>query len=452
MNFLKPNPRLVFAALILSIMIGIASFTASITYVIAQSGAGSLYVEEGVYPSGSSHTIWREGSTYFAKDAFGHVAYSGSNASQLIYNAIEATSPGGTVFIKAANYSCDSTILVDNRYVTVEGENPGTVTGTVLKLADSVNCNLFNLSGATFFTLRDIQLHGNSANNNNGTGIFSGSGSISATADMLIDHCFIRSFGDYGLYLVDCWGAIIRNSYIEGNKATYGSYIGAWNCLIESTTFNYNDHYGLWIAGVGTATIRGCSFTENGKHGLWLNSGTGHVVTGNIFLGNGIDAANTYSGIYVNGGAQNSTISGNSFDGYGAHVAYQSSYTKYGIYCQAEETVITGNSFVNLVVRGVEQVVIGIKCHGNYGYVNENWGLQNSQNGTWITHGLTVGASPKYIGLTVDLDNSNLHTYFLCMSDKNVTHFRIYFYNVTGSSVVSTNLPVRWYAAWQYTG
>ena len=114
-KLLKPNPRLVFAATILLVIIGVASFTASVTYVIAQSGAGSLYVEEGIYPGAKSYTLWREDSTYFSKNAYGHVDYSGTKEYQYqkvrLGLGLEKRRARGQIFALEAgtSYNWDST-------------------------------------------------------------------------------------------------------------------------------------------------------------------------------------------------------------------------------------------------------------------------------------------------------------------------------------------------------
>jgi hypothetical protein len=52
----------------------------------------SLY--PGVYPGAPSYTVWSEGSNYFAKDAYGNITYSGTDATTVSNHAL---ANGGTI-------------------------------------------------------------------------------------------------------------------------------------------------------------------------------------------------------------------------------------------------------------------------------------------------------------------------------------------------------------------
>lgn len=70
-------------------------------------------METGVYPGAPSYTIWREGSTYYAKNAYGQIPSwgSGANASVIFeYVFLEK----GEIFIVAGQYDVDVHLYVTN--------------------------------------------------------------------------------------------------------------------------------------------------------------------------------------------------------------------------------------------------------------------------------------------------------------------------------------------------
>jgi hypothetical protein len=90
----------------------------------------------------ASYIIWTDGSTVYAKNgSTDMIEYYGTDAATVINNAVTATSNrgGGTVFIKAGNYTVGSSIILKS-YVTLEGEGWGEQKApTTLRLTDNVN-------------------------------------------------------------------------------------------------------------------------------------------------------------------------------------------------------------------------------------------------------------------------------------------------------------------------
>jgi len=75
--------------------------------IVYASSLSTFYLSGGIYPNAVSYTIWREGSNYYAKNAYGYQpSWSGStNASQVTQNALNAMPYGGTILFKTtANY------------------------------------------------------------------------------------------------------------------------------------------------------------------------------------------------------------------------------------------------------------------------------------------------------------------------------------------------------------
>jgi len=106
----------VFALLVSSFTVGYDVHAASLSY--------STVIENGSMAETASYIIFKDGSTYYAKNGTtGAIDYSGTNATYVIKSAIDSSSKG-LVFIMAGTYVIDSTIILDedNADTIVRGE------------------------------------------------------------------------------------------------------------------------------------------------------------------------------------------------------------------------------------------------------------------------------------------------------------------------------------------
>jgi hypothetical protein len=89
----------------------------------AQSLSNTYTISPEVYPEAPSYTVWMEGSNYFAKDANGIIAFSGTNASQILQNTLNASVNGGKIFVKEGNYTFNTSVVFPYgaRSITVQG-------------------------------------------------------------------------------------------------------------------------------------------------------------------------------------------------------------------------------------------------------------------------------------------------------------------------------------------
>lgn len=76
----------------------------------AQSPSSTFTISPGVCPGEPSYTVWMEGSNYFAKEANGMIAFSGTNASQILQNTLDASVNGGKIFVKEGNYTFNTSV------------------------------------------------------------------------------------------------------------------------------------------------------------------------------------------------------------------------------------------------------------------------------------------------------------------------------------------------------
>lgn len=92
----------------------------------AATPSSTFWISSGVYPGAPSYTVWKEGSNYFAKDAYGEIQYSGTNISEIVENSINVVhaNGNGTIFFKPALYYFDSPIIMKSK-VSLIGEGIG---------------------------------------------------------------------------------------------------------------------------------------------------------------------------------------------------------------------------------------------------------------------------------------------------------------------------------------
>ncbi len=84
------------AIFVLSILL-----TGILTYTFAQTGT-TFTLSSGIYPSASDYTVYKVGTTYYAKDKCGVVTYSSTDAN-IVLNATFAL--GGYIYISPGTYS-----------------------------------------------------------------------------------------------------------------------------------------------------------------------------------------------------------------------------------------------------------------------------------------------------------------------------------------------------------
>jgi len=118
--------------------------------IVYASPLSTFYLSGGIYPHGVTYTIWRESSTYYAKNAYGLLQYSGTNASQIINNAV---GNNRFIFLKAGIYELDEPISIASvNNLRIKGEGMGL---TILKKAGIVK----NDATPTYYlTIEDLTI------------------------------------------------------------------------------------------------------------------------------------------------------------------------------------------------------------------------------------------------------------------------------------------------------
>jgi len=253
----------------------------------------------------------------------GEVDFSGTDASTVIQEAIDALTEGGTIVIKSGTYVLSSQLnLCSNLVLLGEGRS------TILKLKDGANYNALQADTKEKIIISNLAIDGNREK-------------IDTTAPMYTTLNCIR----------------LLNS----------------NDIIVENCFLFNVYYfGVRTEGCKRIQIKGNTVWAFRDQGISLNTTTGARIANNVVY-NGTDA--TYTGGYIGISVWRSdrvTASGNIVhdvgpaDGFGC-----------GIRCEGSENVtIVANVCYNNVVDGVSAMrwdayvsknilIVGNLCYGN---------------------------------------------------------------------------------------
>lgn len=133
----KPFNKKVFYAIFSVLLIGMIAGS-GLTVALTPTQTFAIY--GGNYPGAPEFTVWESDGEYYAKNQYGVIVYSGTNATSIINSALNALTTGRTWQEKVllmGDITIDSTILVPAYTIL---ENTGRVT-----LADNSDCNMLEL-------------------------------------------------------------------------------------------------------------------------------------------------------------------------------------------------------------------------------------------------------------------------------------------------------------------
>jgi len=411
--------RIALIAVIIGVLLG-----AYIGYALTPTT--TFTISPGVYPGAPDYTIWKEGSNYFAKNKYGEIEFSGTDASTVIQSAIDALTSGRTWKEKVVlrgqftlnKQSGERYCILVPSYTILE------IHGR-LSLADNQNATIIEVeSYAKYWEIIGGILHGNKNNNpDNGVdgeqcGIFLGTGQQYFT----IKNVKVLSTSREGFYLHGSWGhiediyavecgqsgiALDANNYVSVvnpralNNELHGIYIIGGASLLENTVSIFggscygNEGYGIkiinaigtkvfgtevrhngeggtyehnvFISGCRGVELHGIHSTEAARHGIYIYESNNTQIIGGTVTKNSQYGGNEYAIRIYN---SNYTILDgvNLFD-------YQETQTQKGI-------LEDGNSDYNIIlgVNTYNCVTIGISVSGANTHVNHCWNLTS-----WIS-------------------------------------------------------------------
>lgn len=110
----KNRKSLVSTTLLIVLLIGAFALGGGLVYVFAPDN-NTGYLEEGSYPGATTYTVWRLASTYYAKDAHGHIPTWGisSNASQIIQACIDNAEAYDSIYLRD-DLTITNSIVIDD--------------------------------------------------------------------------------------------------------------------------------------------------------------------------------------------------------------------------------------------------------------------------------------------------------------------------------------------------
>jgi len=450
----KENVQLLKVAAI-SLLIGLL-LGAMLVY--AQS-SNTVTISSGVYPGAASYTIWRDGSYYYAKNAYGAIDYSGTDAALVIQSAINAINGRGHIFIKAGIYDLYSPInyTSDNFELYIEGEIGGIYAYTpyCTVLRKQFNGDMLTLSSSrnayyANFYLKNLKFLGN-RDSYTGRGLV-----VSGPSWSVIENCHFSNM----------YGNAIR---IENSKVIR---------IVRCQVYTKETESGVYLKNVGDSQIydlevcidlfsnpaleidTGCTFEIFGGHfeGYYGIKTSSHIRV----IGANLPWAYS-NNIYVNWSSctfiscfLNNPNQGGFTDERGANVFTNAkprteligcwigsgNKATYGFYgYNGSNSRLIGNEFYGTFSVSPVRLVSGETWKSNANFVTENSGtatIPSGQNITIVSHGLA--GTPTMVVVT-GTTNDTADAYVLAVTSTVFT--------IAVPSPVGGNRTVYWYAEYK---
>lgn len=320
------NKKLYFGivtACLISFIVG-----AGFVYLVSAQTASTFWITEGVYPNPATYTISREGSYYFAKNAYGQIPTGcmGTNASEVVNNALALyTSAGGSMYFLEADYVIRGRINYNEEVSNIhfKGANRES-TRLILSIPD---INQFNYGYVLYLwhnsSLSDLTIDG-SFSSMTGTESATAGGAIGIGGN---NNDIVRvNAGNLNYYV----------TYTHSNYTTYR------DCLFyggsRSDFFSFADaHDNKMLNCIFDESIVDTSLSPLGTYG-----GTFYPVRGSNLL---VDGCTFFQPVHFNAGNGtrfiNNLVQGNrstvTFSGFVSHAPSTGQY----------HTIINGNTFNN---------------------------------------------------------------------------------------------------------
>ena len=371
--------------------------SAIVTTKLANNSVTPAKIENGTLKAAFSFLIWRDGSTYYAKNgSTGEIQYSGTNATTVINDAISSIPTGGLVFLCDATYNIDGTInVVEKLNINIFGQS----WETKLNLTENSNTDMMYIENSNYTTIKSIYFQGNRDSQTSGKGIF-----VHNSERILIERCqfyeikqtAIHINGTYPMSSLQPW--IVRNRIekIGNSTSDYGIWIGDYasdahvvdndvgrvtgsaiyvtssGVLIAANTL-WDSNYGLNVYSVTSGVITGNIMDNNGLDGINIDSCQNLLITSNVAKLNSNNLWNSSSGIYLYNSSY-TIITGNRAGSFGEwkYETQQYGIKEYG--ANSDYNLITGNNvYGNLGEQDIYSTGPNTVVSGNLGrYTTKN--------------------------------------------------------------------------------
>jgi len=246
------------------------------TMITYASNPSPSYLSGGIYAGAPSYTVFNEGSTYYAKNAYGAIDYSGINATTIIQNALDGLTSGRTWKEKVLlqGYFVITETIDLPSYVSIELD--GNMT-----LADNTNKDMIECNTTVHTDWVGGVLSGNHQAQTSGKGM-----DLNNFCYGTIKNVFFYEFEESAIELSaisgETEGVIIHENVFRGNK---GSAIKT-ESNVKDSSFCYNrmedlTSFGIACTGLLTSIIGFNTISAEVQSGISLSSCNDNVVIGN---------------------------------------------------------------------------------------------------------------------------------------------------------------------------
>jgi parallel beta-helix repeat protein len=339
----------------------------------------------GPFPGAPSYTVWPEGSTYFAKDAYGAIAFESSNASYIMNSAL---SSGGVDILLGRGtfeFSANGAYVKAGYSVEINLKNNTIIRGsgmglTILKLVSISTTDRLDFFGSTQgienVTIRDLTIDSDYTSNTFAFNCGIRTCGFGDNKNIKVLNVEVKNCQDFGMFLASEYGyetndTLVQGCYAHSNRRGNIA-IGHGVCkAIVSNNIVFDaihaevdtDHLGSPIyegCGIGiydgayewTVTTNVCY--DNDYQGIYVGSGHKGTITANTLFNNCVhvnaSAGNFIGGIYIVESDQISII--------GNHIDYtRNAGDGILIYRDSYAITIQGNSFSANTGKGIRVYV-----------------------------------------------------------------------------------------------
>jgi len=376
----------------------LACFLLGAMFVYGQTVSQTHIISGGIYPGAPSYTVWTDGvGNFYAKNAYGVLSYSGTDASAVLNNVLAA---GATVLVAPGTYPITSMVMINYSGIQLKGSGYTTVLSMGVNSTAIVQAlNVWNIA------IENLKFDGNW-----GTGI----------VGLLLDGVIYSHFSN--MWFDECYTSI---QVLADGSATQNS---GYN-LFEHTIIE-NTRYGITFDGtLATRYVTLNTFVDTRIGGLYtLASGLITFIKAadnNIFYDTYLDIACDGSvGVTYNSASPTTDqeVYENHFNrlcvtGYGAGTLYAihaNRCSDYRVSYVELRTAGTNTPYVDLEADSyvrLENSGINDRPISNFGNVT------SVTNGQWIAHGIAY--YPTYVLLT---PTTNVTVW---VASRNSTHFQV---------------------------
>ena len=282
------------------------------------SPSNTFTISSGIYPGSPTYTIYKEGSTYYAKDAYGAIDFSGTNATAVIQQALNSLTPDRTwkekVVLKGDFVLTDSIYVPSLTVLDLTEARLYASNGLNKKMIVNKNAEA---GGDTLIDIIGGYLYGNKAYQTAGEGIHLKSAS----------YCTIKGVNVYqtkaeGILLTTCHNILIDDVFSSECGITGLTIeINSHHVSVKNSQLINNEYYGLGFEGVNGACYQ-CDVSNvicagNLKNGVLVDR------CRQIELSNVLSISNGESGFAIAGcwdcALENCIAQGNGLDGFSVY-------------------------------------------------------------------------------------------------------------------------------------